>query len=164
MNKQFLFKFKTDISCVYIPSKLNNPFSSNLTEIAEIAAKEFQEFITLESKKWNYDFSVERGKMFGVLVVKKKDNTYFYLGTVSGKLPKDGVCKRFIPSVFDESVDDFFINKHDSMYILFIKSASGGHVVTSFMLVFIILMENHHFRFQCFPPWASFIFNINHRE
>ena len=111
MNKQFLFKFKTDISCVSIPSKLNNPFSSNLTEIAEIAAKEFQEFITLESKTWNYDFSVERGKMFGVLVVKKKDNTYFYLGTVSGKLPKDGVCKRFIPSVFDESVDDFFINK-----------------------------------------------------
>ena len=111
MNSQFLFKFKTDISCIDIPSKLNNPFSANLTEIAEIAAKEFQEFITLESKKWDYNFSIQRGKMFGVLVVRKQDKTFFYLGTVSGKLPKDAVCEKFIPSVFIESTDDFFINK-----------------------------------------------------
>jgi len=111
MNKQFFFKFKTDISKLYIPSKLNNPFNSCVTEIADIAAKEFQEFITLESKKWNYDFNVQRGKMFGVLVVKKQDNTYGYIGTVSGKLPKKAICEKFTPSVFDDSVGDFFINK-----------------------------------------------------
>jgi tRNA pseudouridine32 synthase/23S rRNA pseudouridine746 synthase len=111
MDKQFLFNFKTDISSFKIFSKLNNPFSAYIPEIAKIAAKEFQEFIAVESKKWNYDFGTQRGKMFGVLVVKKQDNTFCYLGTVSGKLPKNAICEKFIPSVFDESVDDFFINK-----------------------------------------------------
>ena len=111
MNKQFLFNFKADISSTNIPTNLNNPFSTSIPDIAKVAAKEFQEFITQESKKWDYDFSIQRGKMFGVLVVKKQDNTYSYLGTVSGKLPKNAICEKFIPSVFDESVDDFFINK-----------------------------------------------------
>ena len=53
MNNQFLFKFKSDVSSIDIPSKLNNPFNTNLTEIAEIATKEFQEFISIESKKWD---------------------------------------------------------------------------------------------------------------
>ena len=111
MDKQFLFNFKTDISSFKIFSKLNNPFSAYIPEIAKIAAKEFQEFIAVESKKWNYDFGTQRGKMFGVLVVKKQDNTFCYLGTVSGKLPKNAICEKLIPSVFDTSVGDFFINK-----------------------------------------------------
>lgn len=111
MNKQLLFNFKTDISNVYIASNFNNPFSTHIPEIAKVAAKEFQEFITLESKKWNYDFSTQRGKMFGILVVKKQDHTYCYIGTSSGKLPENAKCDKFIPSIFDESTDDFFINK-----------------------------------------------------
>jgi tRNA pseudouridine32 synthase / 23S rRNA pseudouridine746 synthase len=111
MCEQLLFNFKTDISSIGIPSKLNNPFSTTIPEIAKIAAKEFQEFIALESEKWNYEFHTQRGKMFGILVVQKEDNTYCYLGTVSGKLPENAKCDKFIPSVFDESTDDFFINK-----------------------------------------------------
>ena len=111
MDKQLLFNFKTDISRLGIPLTLNNPFSTYIPKIAKIAAKEFQEFITIESHKWNYDFSNLRGKMFGVLVIKKQDHTYCYLGTVSGKLPKNAICKKFIPSVFNESVGGFFINK-----------------------------------------------------
>ena len=111
MDKQLLFNFKTDISSINIPSNLNNPFSTYIPEIAKEAAKEFQEFITIESKKWEYDFGAQRGKMFGILVVKQKDTTYGYIGTVSGKLPKNAICEKFIPSVFDASVGDFFINK-----------------------------------------------------
>jgi tRNA pseudouridine32 synthase / 23S rRNA pseudouridine746 synthase len=111
MDNSFLFKFKTDISSINISLKLNNPFSASVPEIARIAAKEFQEFIALESEKWNYDFYTKRGKMFGVLVVQKTDNTYCYLGTVSGKLPNNIICNKFVPSVFDNSIDDFFINK-----------------------------------------------------
>ena len=111
MNKKLLFNFKTDLSTVDIPSNLNNPFSVYIPKIATIAAKEFQKFITLKSKKWNYNFDTQRGKMFGILVVKKQDNTYGYIGTVSRKLPKNAICEKLIPSVFDEYVDDFFINK-----------------------------------------------------
>jgi tRNA pseudouridine32 synthase/23S rRNA pseudouridine746 synthase len=111
MDNQLLFDFKTDISGINIPTKLNNPFGVDVPEISRIAAKEFQQFLALESQKWKYDFRVQKGKMFGVLVVQKEDNTYNYLGTVSGKLPGDAKCNKFVPSVFDDSVGDFFINK-----------------------------------------------------
>lgn len=111
MDEQHIFNFKTDISNTDIPSKLNNPFGVGIPEIARIAAKEFQEFISLESKKWEYDFLTLKGKMFGILVIQAKNKTYSYIGTVSGKLPKNAICDRFIPSVFDISVEDFFINK-----------------------------------------------------
>ena len=107
MNHQF----KTDISKVNIPSELNNPFGVYVPEIARIAAKEFQEFIAVESKKWEYDFHIQKGKMFGILVVQKEGSAYSYVGSVSGELPRNIKCNKFIPSVFDDSVDDFFIHK-----------------------------------------------------
>lgn len=111
MDKELIFNFKTDISEIKIPEKFNNPFGDNIPEIAKVAAKEFQQFIDFESQEWNYDFHNQKGKMFGVLVIQKADKTYHYLGTVSGKLPGKAVCNKFVPSVFDNSVGDFFINK-----------------------------------------------------
>lgn len=111
MDEQFLFNFETDISNIKLPSKLNNPFGIDVPEIAKVAAKEFQAFISSESQQWNYNFRIQKGKMFGVLVVQKKDKSYQYLGTVSGKLPGNVICNQFVPSVFDDSTDDFFINK-----------------------------------------------------
>ncbi len=111
MDKQLIFNFKTDISEINVPVKLNNPFGEHVPEISRIAAKEFQKFIALESQKWKYDFRVQKGKMFGVLVVQEKDHAYHYLGTASGKLPGDAKCNKFVPSIFDDSVGDFFINK-----------------------------------------------------
>lgn len=111
MDKQHIFNFKTDISRINIPEKLNNPFGLYISEIVSIAAKEFQEFITSESHRWEHDFRIQKGKMFGILVVQKEDNTYGYLGTISGKLPGNTTCNKFIPSTFDDSTDDFFINK-----------------------------------------------------
>ncbi|MGB0402979.1 MAG: pseudouridylate synthase [Salibacteraceae bacterium] len=111
MNKLLIFNFKTDISGIEIPARLNNPFSSFVPEIAKIAASEFQDFINSESLNWNYDFKKQKGKMFGVLVVQTQDNSLGYLGTISGKLSHNETCSKFIPSIFDDSVDDFFINK-----------------------------------------------------
>jgi len=111
MNIQHLFNFKTDLSGINTPDKLNNPFGLEIPEIARIATSEFQEFIVSESKKWKSDFSTLKGKMFGVLVVQKKDKSIGYLGTVSGKLPENSTCSKFVPSVFDDSTDDFFISK-----------------------------------------------------
>ena len=111
MDNQLFFSFKTNTSEINIPDKLNNPFGLSIPEIAKIAAKEFQKFIAIESQKWNYNFSSKKGKMFGVLVVKKANNTVGYLGTISGKLPNNKTCKQFAPSLFDESKDDFFLTK-----------------------------------------------------
>lgn len=111
MNKQLLFTFKTDISRINTPKQLNNPFGSIIPEIATIAALEFQEFITSESPNWEHDFRLQKGKMFGVLVVQLDDNSYSYFGTVSGKLSGNSTCDQFVPSVFDDSQDDYFINR-----------------------------------------------------
>lgn len=111
MDKQLIFNFKTDISKVNIPSKLNNPFGANVPEIAGIAAKEFQAFIALESQQWNYDFHTQKGKMFGVLVIQIADKGYGYVGTHSGKMPGNAKCPQFVPSIFDDAVGDYFINK-----------------------------------------------------
>ena len=156
MCEQLLFNFKTDISSIGIPSKLNNPFSTTIPEIAKIAAKEFQEFIGLESEKWNYNFSTQRGKMFGILVLQKQDHTYCYIGTVSGKLPENAKCNKFIPSVFDESTDDFFINKgmiglseisnqikkanHPSEIILLKENKNQLPFKNSFLIIIIFLI------------------------
>lgn len=111
MNNQFIFNFKTDISRVNISEELNNPFGTDIPKIGRIATKEFQEFITSVSSSWAYDFRSRQGKMFGVLVIQKAANDYAYIGTVSGRLARNSVCDNFIPSVFDDSVDDFFMDR-----------------------------------------------------
>jgi len=110
MEDNLIFNFNNDITNVEIPENLNNPFGSYTPEIARIAAVEFQIFISKESKEWDYDFNTRDGKMFGVLVIQKEDNSYGYLGSVSGKISRHSICPKFAPSVFDDSTDDYFIN------------------------------------------------------
>lgn len=111
MKNHFIYSLNHVLTGIPIPPELNNPFSSKVPDLAQLASKEFQEFITEESKKWNYDFSTQKGKMFGVLVVQLEENSLAYLGTVSGKLPNNVHCDKFVPSVFDDKVEDNFIGK-----------------------------------------------------
>jgi len=83
---------------------------NDIPELAQIASAEFQEFIDTESKKWNWETSRKKGKMFGVLVVQKTDKSYAYLGTVSGKLPGNAICDNLLPSIFEVSTDDYFFD------------------------------------------------------
>lgn len=111
MIEDWIFNFNTDISAVDLPNKINNPFSKQIPAIAKIAAKEFTVYLDIETKKWEYDFSSKKGKMFGILAIQKEDNSVAYLGAVSGKIPIGATINNFIPSVFNDSADDFFINK-----------------------------------------------------
>ncbi len=111
MNRKLVFDFRADIEPLDLPKKLNNPFETNISEIGKIAMGEFQEFISQESVIWHHDFKKHKGKMFGVLIVKDLKGHCFYLGTVSGQLLGRKSCDKFVPSVFDESVGDFFINR-----------------------------------------------------
>ncbi|MFT6198895.1 MAG: tRNA pseudouridine32 synthase/23S rRNA pseudouridine746 synthase [Vicingaceae bacterium] len=111
MDNPLIFGFKTAISTINISKQLNNPFKKDIPEIAAIAAQEFQHFIAQESQSWENNFLAKKGKMFGVLVVQKKDETYGFLAAVSGKLPNNVKCDKLIPSIFNDSADDFFINR-----------------------------------------------------
>lgn len=109
--ENFIFAFKTDLSGVVIPRRLNNPFGAHIPEIGQIAAGEFREFIAGASERWGHDFRVQKGKMFGVLAVEKSDNTFGYIGTVSGKLNGGIARDKFVPSAFDDASDTSFIDR-----------------------------------------------------
>ena len=111
MDKRLTFTFKTDISKMKISAELNNPFGSDIPEIAQLAAQEFQQLIISESQGLEQDFLREKGKMFGVLVVQNEEGIYGYLVAVSGKLPTNMANDQFIPSVFVASTEDSFIYK-----------------------------------------------------
>ncbi len=111
MDEQLIFDFKADISRIPIPENINNPFGSLVPSIAEIAAKEFQEYIDENAQDWEHDFSVDNGKMFGILVIQKENKSYGYLRGVSGTLPGKATSKNLVPSIFDDSADDYFIHK-----------------------------------------------------
>ena len=110
--------FKTLISSADIPSKFNNPFESRTPEICKIASAELQNFLQLNTPAWIHNFGTDsakkgtsKGKMFGVLVVKNSQNELGYLATFSGKIADENYPSCFVPSVFDSSSDDFFIDK-----------------------------------------------------
>ena len=105
-----MFNFKTDIAHIPIPTELNNPFGTNIPEIAQIAANEFQEYISEQAKHWVYDLAIQKGKMFGVLVIQQEDNTFGYLGAASGSFEAQTWSYKMVPNVFIETHDDPFIS------------------------------------------------------
>lgn len=111
MGTKYLFNFKKDISEIEIPNSLNNPFGNQIPQVAKLAASQLQEYIKSQQADWNYDFDTKKGKMFGVLVVQQKDNSFGFLGTISGKFLGDKKDSKLTPSVFDDSSGDYFINK-----------------------------------------------------
>ena len=110
--------FLTDLNLAPIPRHLNNPFETGISAIAEIAAAELQDFLITQEQTWTHNFGTDpmkagpvKGKMFGVLVVSNRYNEPGYLAAYSGKLVDKKVDSRFVPSVFDNSCDDYFINR-----------------------------------------------------
>ncbi|MFK8055580.1 MAG: pseudouridylate synthase [Saprospiraceae bacterium] len=106
MNQSLIFRYKADTPQF---STLNNPFSSHIPEIAKLAASEFQEFLSKETKTWDYDFSKRRGKMFGVLVVESTDGSLGYLGAVSGLLAGSTTSDRLVPPIMDETKEGYWL-------------------------------------------------------
>lgn len=111
MKDPLIFDFDRRIPQDLIPEQFNNPFGRDVPEIGRIAALQFQDFILAQSERWDYDFETRPGKMFGVLVVEMTDNTYGYLGAVSGKISRSTPCHQLVPSLFDESVDNHFFTR-----------------------------------------------------
>lgn len=118
MKDPYLEYFKSPIEDIHLPSKLNDPFKLDPPEISKIAAQELQNYIQNNPDIWNHDFGLDKstsnsgkGKMFGVLVVRTPDQQLGYLSAFSGKFADDSQLNKFLPSLFDDSTDDYFINK-----------------------------------------------------
>ena len=112
-----LHQFKSDISEIQLPEKFTFPFYYEPHLLAKIAAKEIQEYLENQND-FTHNFGLDEnksdaaiGKMFGVLVVKNKQNELGYLASFSGKLDDKSLPKQFVPPVFNMRTEGSFYIK-----------------------------------------------------
>jgi tRNA pseudouridine32 synthase / 23S rRNA pseudouridine746 synthase len=98
-----------------LPQNLNSPFENLQSSIGLLAVEKLQTYLT-EQTDWLHNFGLDKsmtgeiiGKMFGVLVVKTKDNQLGYLAAFSGKLAGRNQHLKFVPPIFDMLQKDSFL-------------------------------------------------------
>jgi tRNA pseudouridine32 synthase/23S rRNA pseudouridine746 synthase len=80
-----------------------------------LAAHDLQSHLK-DQNEWAHNFGLENdaeniiGKMFGVMVVRTKENEIGYLSAFSGKLAKGNHHSKFVPPVFDLLTEKSFVN------------------------------------------------------
>lgn len=115
METTCLHQFTTDISHYSFPSSLDYPFNYEPHPIAKIAAFELMEKIDkifgIQNSHQIDNFNNGLGKMFGVLVVEKKDGGCGYLAGFSGKLYDKTLIHGFVPPIFDTLDENGFYKK-----------------------------------------------------
>lgn len=121
MSNYFQY-FKEPISTAELPTKFDYPFYYEPTKIAKLACQEVQEYLENQTD-FEHNFGLENddsstpiGKMFGVLVVRNKQNEIGYLAAVSGKLANTNQHKLFVPPVFDMlNKNGFFLEQEERL-------------------------------------------------
>ena len=99
--------FKAAVSKIALPEKFTFPFYYEPHPLAKIATNELQEYLENQTD-FTHNFGLSKketslpiGKMFGVLVVKNKQNKIGYLAAFSGKLADKSLPSKFVPPVFN---------------------------------------------------------------
>lgn len=91
--------FKTaGISAIELPKLFTNPFDYEPHKLVECAAGELCQYLDTRSE-WHAE--IERGKMFGVLIVKNQSGELGYLAAFSGYLDKRTCHSYFVPPICD---------------------------------------------------------------
>lgn len=93
-----LHRFTTPITDIPLPERFTYPFCYTPHPLCEIAAKEVQEYLTQQTA-WKDE--LEKGKMFGVLVVQTDRGEIGYLAAFSGILAGKNIHPFFVPPVYD---------------------------------------------------------------
>ena len=102
---------------IKLPKNFTFPFYYEPHQLAEIATSELQEYLESQTD-FNHNFGLDSsktdlpvGKMFGVLVVKNKENKIGYLAAFSGKLADKSLPIKFVPPVFNMRTEGSFYIK-----------------------------------------------------
>lgn len=105
-------KYRKDIKGTDIPDKFTYPFCYIPHNLCIIASDEVRSY--LSSSPELYEDS-QKGKMFGVLVVRKKDSGELgFIAAFSGLLAGKANTEYFVPPVFDLTVPDGFFRKEEA--------------------------------------------------
>ena len=109
--------FKTAVSGITPPEKFTFPFYYEPHLLAKIATTEVQSYLGNQTDfEHNFGLDINNnalavGKMFGVLVVKNKQDKIGYLTAFSGKLADKSLPEKFVPPVFNMRTSGSFYIK-----------------------------------------------------
>ncbi|MDC0176616.1 pseudouridine synthase [Polaribacter sp.] len=112
--------FKAAVSKIVLPEKFTFPFYYEPHPLAKIATNELQEYLENQTD-FTHNFGLSKketslpiGKMFGVLVVKNRQNKIGYLAAFSGKLADKSLPNKFVPPVFNMRTEGSFYLKGEA--------------------------------------------------
>ena len=114
LKSSYIHSFDRSISGISLPEKFTYPFYYTPHPLVELAAKQIQKYLTIQSE-WEHNFGLDdkkggvvTSKMFGVMVVKTDAGKIRFLAAFSGKLAQSLHVKGFVPPVFDMLQPDGF--------------------------------------------------------
>lgn len=94
-----------------VPTRMNNPLDYSPHPLCIFVAKQLQEEL-LHRDDWRVE--IDRGKMFGVLVVRNDHGELFFLAAYSGQILGRSDWDGFVPAVFDYLQPDGFFKLHEA--------------------------------------------------
>ena len=106
-----LHRFKTDVSEGGLPSRFNNPFYYSPHPLCLLAADEVRGIIASDKALYA---EAQKGKMFGVLVVKDESGEVGYLVAFSGLLFGKNRYDGFVPPVYDMQAPDGYFKQEEA--------------------------------------------------
>jgi len=115
LKDPFFNSFESSVDSYAVPEKFTFHLSDAPVALCLLAAKELQNYLT-EQTDFQHNFGLANdtgtviGKMFGVLLVKTKENEIGYLAAFSGKLADTNHHAKFVPPVFDALTENSFLN------------------------------------------------------
>ena len=111
MTEQEIIKTIRISTGIDIPERMNNPLDYEPHPLCIAACKELQAYLA-ERKDWREE--IDKGKMFGVLIVEKNDKEIGYLAAYSGQIGGRSDWKEFVPAVFDYLQPDGYFKTHEA--------------------------------------------------
>ena len=93
-----LHSFKAELSNISVPKRFTNPFSYVPHELSILAYEQLLGYLDTQTV-WHEELN--KGKMFGVLVVKDKCDKLGFLASFSGNLNKCNLHSYFVPPIYD---------------------------------------------------------------
>lgn len=93
-----MHKFTEDISHIELPALFTWPFHYEPHPLSRLAAAEVQRYLASKSE-WREE--IQRGKMFGVLVVRDREGGIGFLAAFSGNLCGSNRHEYFVPPIYD---------------------------------------------------------------
>ena len=94
-----------------MPERMNNPFSYKPHPLCIEACRELQDEL---SQRNDWRGEIDRGKMFGVLIVEADNSKIGYLRAYSGQIGGRSDWEGFVPAVFDYLQPDGYFKVHEA--------------------------------------------------